>query len=145
MTFPIITVAIAHEQDIVTARRRARQVARLLKFPDQDGTRIGTAVSEIARNAYSYGGGGEGGFLVDNTAPQSLRIRISDHGPGIADVGAILTGRYRSSTGMGLGIIGARRLVDDFQMESSLGEGTAVMLAKHLPAGSDLTTRALAG
>ena len=145
VTVPIITVGIAHEQDIVTARRRARQVARLLKFHDQDGTRIGTAVSEIARNAYSYGGGGKVEFLVDDTAPQSLRIRISDRGPGIADIDAILTGRYRSSTGMGLGIIGARRLVDDFHMRSSPGEGTTVILGKQLPAGSVLTSRALAG
>ncbi|MES1260573.1 MAG: ATP-binding protein, partial [Acidobacteriota bacterium] len=140
MTLPILTVAIAHEKDIVTARRRARQIARLLEFPDQDGTRIGTAVSEIARNAYAYGKGGKAEFSVDGSGPQSLAIRISDQGRGIEDVEAILSGRYKSSTGMGLGIVGARRLMDDFQMTSMPGKGTQITLRKQLPAGSAAVT-----
>jgi signal transduction histidine kinase len=137
---PITTVVIAHEKDVVTARRRARQIARLLKFPDQDGTRIGTAVSEIARNAYAYGQGGKVEFLIGGAEPQSLEIRIADRGPGIADVDAILSGRYQSSTGMGMGIVGARRLMDDFQMTSAPGKGTQITLRKHLPAGCPAVT-----
>jgi anti-sigma regulatory factor (Ser/Thr protein kinase) len=105
MSLPILTVAIAHEQDIVIARRRARQIAELLRFPPQDAVRISTAVSEIARNAFTYGGGGKAEFLVEKEFP-SFVIRISDHGPGIADVESILSGRYRSATGMGMGIVG---------------------------------------
>ena len=137
---PILTVAIAHEKDIVSARRRARQLARLLKFPDQDGTRIGTAVSEIARNAWAYGHGGKVEFAIDPEPPQSFRIQVTDQGPGIADVEAILAGRYKSSTGMGMGIVGARRLVDDFRMTSAPGQGTRVVLRKYLPAGHAAVT-----
>ncbi len=145
MLSSIITVAIAHEQDVVTARRRARQIARLLKFHDQDGTRIGTAVSEIARNAYSYGRGGKVEFLVDKTDPQALAIEVSDNGPGITNLEGILSGAYRSSTGMGLGIIGARRLMDDFQITSTPGKGTKVTLRKYLPpAAPKITTPGLA-
>jgi signal transduction histidine kinase/CheY-like chemotaxis protein len=130
---PILTVAITHEPDVVIARRRARHIAKLLKFPDQDGTRVATAVSEIARNAFAYGGGGKVEFFVDKGAPPAFVIRIGDQGRGIADPDAILSGRYRSSTGMGLGIVGARRLMDEFEMRSAPGKGTTVILRKNLP------------
>src|SRR5580704_12144168 len=132
MALSILTVAISHEPDVVIARRRARHIAKLLRFPDQDGTRIATAVSEIARNAFAYGGGGKVEFFVDKSAPAFV-IRIGDQGRGIADLDAILSGRYRSSTGMGLGIVGARRLMDEFEMRSTPGKGTTVILRKNLP------------
>lgn len=133
MALSILTVAIGHEPDVVIARRRARHIAKLLKFPDQDGTRIATAVSEIARNAFAYGGGGKVEFLVDEGAQPAFVIQIADHGRGIADLETILSGRYRSSTGMGLGIVGARRLMDAFEMRSAPGQGTTVVLRKYLP------------
>src|ERR1700722_6660047 len=142
MGSPILTVAISHEPDVVIARRRARHIAKLLKFADQDGTRIATAVSEIARNAFAYGGGGKVEFSVEQDA---LVIKIADRGRGVKDLESILSGRYHSSTGMGLGIIGARRLMDDFEMRSTPGEGTAVILRKHLPADAPaITARGLA-
>ncbi len=146
---PILTVAISREQDLVIARKRARQIARLLGFPDQDGTRIATAVSEIARNAYGYGGGGIVEFLVEpnpaKTGSPALVIQVADRGCGIADLDAILSGRYRSSTGMGLGIIGARRLMDHFEIRSAPGQGTTVILQKRLPDDAPpLTAPALA-
>jgi signal transduction histidine kinase/CheY-like chemotaxis protein len=134
MVFPILSVNIRHEQDTVAVRQRARQVAKLLGFEVQDQTRIATAVSEIARNAFRYAAGGKAEFMVEaGTAQQMLVIRVSDDGPGIDNLERILEGRYRSSTGMGLGIVGARRLMDDFLIESGPGSGTTVLLKKTLP------------
>lgn len=93
MTLPILTVAIRHENDTVTVRQRCRQVARLLGFDPQDQTRIATAVSEIARNAYRYAGGGKVELVVEgNTSPQLLLIHVSDQGSGIRDLTEILEG-----------------------------------------------------
>ena len=131
MTVSILTVALRHESDIVAARQRARQLAGVLGFDGQDQTRIATAVSEIARNAFVYARKGRIEFSVEGrTPPQVLAISVTDEGPGIKDLPAILGGRYQSSTGMGLGIIGARRLMDQFQIESTPGRGTTVWLRK---------------
>jgi signal transduction histidine kinase len=137
MTLPILTVAIHSEDDVVTARQRARQTARLLGFDRQDQTRVATAVSEIARNAFAYAEGGRVEFLVDEkTIPPLFLMRITDHGPGIENVRQVLAGQYRSTTGMGLGIIGAKRLMDLFQLESSPARGTTVLMGKHFPRGT---------
>jgi signal transduction histidine kinase/CheY-like chemotaxis protein len=137
MTLPILTVAIHSEDDVVTARQRARQTARLLGFDRQDQTRVATAVSEITRNAFAYAEGGRVEFLVDEkSTPPLLLTRITDHGPGIENVRQVLAGQYRSTTGMGLGIIGAKRLMDLFQIESSPARGTTVLMGKHFPRGN---------
>ena len=142
MTHRLIALGIDYEQDVVASRQRARQVAALLGFEAQDQTRIATAVSEIARNAFRYAGKGRVEFELEGTsAPQLLIIRITDQGPGIRDLNAILDGRYRSSTGMGLGILGARRLMDQFGIRSAPGEGTDVTLKKILPAGTGVLGR----
>jgi len=133
----VLTVALKFEDDIVLARQRARQIARLLGFESQDQTRIATSVSEIARNAFRYAGGGKVEYGVEGrTAPQLFEIVVSDQGPGIARLSEILEGRYRSYTGMGLGIIGARRLMDQFEIASAPGQGTQIVLRKLLPPGS---------
>lgn len=130
----ILTLAIAQERDTVAARQRARQIARLLGFDAQDQTRIATAVSEIARNAFNYAGGGRVEYAIEGqTAPQLFIVKVKDSGPGVRDLARILEGRYQSSTGMGLGILGARRLMDQFEIESAPGEGTTVWLKKLLP------------
>src|SRR5580698_10439622 len=116
----LLTMALGEEQDIVAVRQRSRQVASLLGFPNPEQTRITTAVSEIARNAYIYAGGGKVEFLVDERTP-ALEIQIIDSGPGITNLDEILSGRYRSSTGMGLGIIGAQRLMDNCEVRSEKG------------------------
>ncbi|MEO5929179.1 MAG: ATP-binding protein [Candidatus Kapaibacterium sp.] len=134
MKIPIITVNITEEMDVVVARRRTRQIAELLGFDVHDRTRISTAVSEIARNAFVYGGGGKVEFEIAGDLPnQMLMIRVSDRGPGIDDLKRILSGRYQSRTGMGIGIIGTRRLMDEMTIDSTPGEGTTVELAKKLP------------
>jgi signal transduction histidine kinase/DNA-binding response OmpR family regulator len=134
MSVRILSVSIRSEHDTVAARQRARQIARLLGFDAQDQTRISTAVSEIARNAFNYAGGGQVEYLIEgNVAPQLLLVKVTDSGPGIRNLLSILEGTYQSQTGMGLGIVGARRLMDQFQIESTPGAGTTVWLKKLLP------------
>ena len=133
---PILSVGIEHEQDLVTVRQRARQLSALLGFGQQDRTRISTAVSEIARNAYQYARGGRLEFSINlQGRPQVLCMQVSDHGPGIRNVAAVLSGAYVSNTGMGVGLTGARRLMDHFEVVSSPGEGTVVRFGKDIPAG----------
>lgn len=134
----ILTIAIRDERDVVLARQRARHVAAMLGFDTQDQTRIATAVSEIARNAYAYAGGGRVELAIEGqTAPQLLSITVSDQGKGIANLDHVLSGRYQSPTGMGLGLVGSRRLMDGFEIRSSPG-GTTVLLKKLLPSHSPL-------
>ena len=140
---PIVTVPIKSEADVVTVRQRAHRLAELLGFERQDQTRIATAVSELTRNAFSYGGGGRAEFILDSApAPQVFRVRISDKGPGIADIQAILDGQYRSKSGMGLGILGARCLMDHFKLDSEVGKGTTVEIGHDLPSRAAPITRA---
>jgi signal transduction histidine kinase/DNA-binding response OmpR family regulator len=139
----LLTVAIARETDIVAVRERTRKIAELIGFERQDQTRITTAVSEIVRNAFDYGGGGRIEYwLTGAAAPQALEMAVLDQGPGIADLDAVLDGSYRSATGLGVGIAGARRLMDGFTIESVPAGGTRVVLTKQLPAQGRLLTKA---
>lgn len=136
MKWPLLTLRIERENDVVAARQRARSIAEQLGFTLQDQTRIATAVSEIARNAFSYAGGGRVEYGIDDGREgQTFVVRVSDQGPGIADLDVILEGRYQSRTGMGVGIVGARRLVDLFDVQTEPGKGAVVTLAKRLPSG----------
>lgn len=128
----LLTLEIHYEQDIVQARQRTRELAEQLGFDVQDQARLATAVSEIARNAFQYARGGTVEFYVDD-AFHSLLVRVQDRGPGMPHLTDVLDGRYRSSTGMGVGIIGSKRLMDFFEIESLLGEGTTVLMGKALP------------
>ena len=144
MNAAIARVEIRFEQDVVHARRRARLIAEMLGFDRKDQTRISTAVSEIARNAHQYGHGGETEFLVEGPAlAQSFVIIVRDEGPGIPDVDAILEGRYTSGTGLGLGIVGSRRLMDQCVVETRVGQGTTVKLGKVLPSTAPPVTPAV--
>ena len=138
MDAAILTLEIRYEHDVVLARQRSRQIAALLDFEGQDQVRIATAVSEITRNVYSYAGRGSVEFRIDGkTPPQVLVVQITDHGPGIRNLPEILAGQYRSATGMGLGILGARRLMDRCDIESAPGR-TVVRLKKILPRAAPL-------
>jgi signal transduction histidine kinase/CheY-like chemotaxis protein len=129
----LLVIAVERETDIILARQRTRKIAGLLGFDAQDQTRITTAVSEIVRNALDYGGGGRLEYrLEDEGRSRSLEIVVSDTGRGIADTAAILAGDHRSTTGMGIGITGARRLMDTFSLESASGAGTTVRMGKLL-------------
>ena len=129
----ISTISLHFEYDLVAARRRARQIAGLLGFDEQEQTRIATVASEIARNALRYGGGGRFEFGIETKAgEQFLIMTVSDRGPGIENLDSVLSGRYKSSTGMGLGILGARRLMDDFAISTAPEKGTVVVMKKRL-------------
>jgi signal transduction histidine kinase len=133
MTGKVYSVLIRTEEDVVSARHQAREIAASLGYDVNDQTRIATAVSEIARNAFRYANGGAVEFEVD--AAQSMYvIRVADAGPGIDNLEEILGGTYQSKTGMGMGIVGARRLVDDFGIETTPGKGTVIQMRKRLPA-----------
>lgn len=139
---PILTVSVRYEHDVVAARQRARQIAALLSFDGQEQTRIATAVSELTRNALVYGGGGKVEFALEtSSAPQVFVITVTDQGKGIDNLSEILSGTYKSQTGMGLGIIGARRLMDGFHIETAAGKGVTICLRKILPSRAPLITR----
>ena len=131
---PILTVRVKDEVDVVAARQRARQLAALAGFGNQDQVRIATAVSEIARNAFQFGGGRVEFSFSSAGRPQALSVAVIDQGPGIANLDAVLSGRHRSTTGMGVGILGCRRLMDSFHIETKPGAGTTVRFSKYLPA-----------
>jgi signal transduction histidine kinase/CheY-like chemotaxis protein len=133
MSKSILNMELRLEHDVVLARQRGRQIAGLLGFDAHDQTRIATAVSEIARNAFRYAQGGRVEFAVTDEKPPVFEIAVRDNGPGIKDLQTILDGRYRSTTGMGLGIIGVRRLMDNFTIVSNSHSGTSVVLGKALP------------
>jgi signal transduction histidine kinase/DNA-binding response OmpR family regulator len=134
MNVRVLIVALERETDIVLARQRTRKIAALAGFDTHDQTRITTALSEIARNAWEYGRGGRVEYwLIGEPPTQALEIVVQDRGGGIADVESILSGAYRSITGMGLGILGARRLMDKFEIDTAPGRGTVVRMAKNLP------------
>ena len=126
-TSRLLTVSLAGETDFLLARQRAKQIAEIVGFENQDQTRIATAVSEIARNAYEYGVNGVVEFFFEYKNQPALRIVIRDEGTGIQQLDDILSGTHISNSGMGVGITGSRRLMDDMQIESS-PSGTRVTL-----------------
>src|SRR6478672_710219 len=143
MEICLLRIAIAAETDIVLVRSRTRRLAELVGFDAQDQTRITTAVSEIARNAYEYAGGGNIAFhLVGETATPNFVIVVRDRGSGVANLAAVLSGSHKSATGMGIGLLGARRLMDTFDITSKPGEGTTVRLGKTLPRTAPAVTQA---
>ncbi|MCU7493221.1 MAG: response regulator [Ignavibacteria bacterium] len=134
MSVKIITLRIKYEEDTVLARQRARQIASLLGFDTREQTAIATSVSELVRNAFNYARGGIVEFSIDGKPEaQKLSIKISDDGPGISNLEDILAGHYRSETGMGLGIVGTRRLMDSFDIKCTPGKGTTVIIGKKIP------------
>jgi signal transduction histidine kinase/CheY-like chemotaxis protein len=142
VAWPITTIKIQYEHDVVLARQRAREIAGMLGFDAQDQVRIATAVSEIARNAFMYANGGKVEFQIEGqTAPQVLIIEVTDEGPGISNLKEILDGQYRSATGMGLGITGARRLTDQCEIRQRPSRGTAISLKKILPKRAPLISQ----
>ncbi|UYL07424.1 ATP-binding protein [Bdellovibrio sp. SKB1291214] len=132
---PLLTIQIKYEPDIVTARRKTRDLAEALGFDSQDQARIGTAVSELARNVFQYAQKGTVEFFFNTQIPQALLIKVSDRGPGIANLHDILGGVYISPSGMGVGLIGSKKLMDIFELETS-NAGTEVLVGKTLSAKS---------
>jgi serine/threonine-protein kinase RsbT len=122
---------IASDDDIVRVRQRVRDWSVSLGFSLVDQTKLVTAASELARNTLIYGQGGT--LLLEsivNENRRGLRLTFEDHGPGIADIDLALKDGYTTGSGLGLGLSGARRLSQDFQITSKPGEGTRVVIAR---------------
>jgi serine/threonine-protein kinase RsbT len=123
-------IPIASDADVVTARQKARELAGLVELTSTDQTLLATAISEVARNITTYAEHGEVLLSVvrDSNGRRGIRVVARDSGPGIEDVELALQDGYTSGTGLGLGLPGARRLVDDFSIETAPGRGTTVTL-----------------
>ena len=125
-------IAIESDADVVTARQRARALAVGLDMPSTDQTLLATAISEVARNITAYAVRGEVllELVRDSHGRRGIRVVARDEGPGIVDLERALTDGYTTGGGLGLGLPGARRLVDEFAIETAPGEGTTVTLVK---------------
>ncbi|WP_060509413.1 anti-sigma regulatory factor [Pseudomonas sp. NBRC 111124] len=119
------------EQDVVLARQLARKLAGECGMRLVDLTKLVTAVSELARNTVVYGGGGDMDWQVlEDAGRTGLRLVFRDEGPGIPDIQLALTDGWTSGNGLGLGLTGARRLVDEFELDTAPGEGTRVTITR---------------
>ncbi len=117
--------------DIVMARQKVRHWAIELHFSLVDQTKLVTAASELARNTLNYGKGGEMTIETMNSGSRAgLRLTFEDHGPGIPDLEMALKDGYTTGSGMGLGLGGSKRLVNEFNIETEVGKGTRVTVAR---------------
>ena len=124
------TLAIANDADVVRVRQAVRDLAVQEKLSLVDQTKLVTATSELARNTLVYGGGGEAVISLTENSRVGIRVVFVDRGPGIPDVALALTDGWTSGSGMGLGLSGARRLVDEFDLSTEPGQGTTVGVTK---------------
>jgi serine/threonine-protein kinase RsbT len=119
------------EQDIVMCRQTVRKLTQELKFSLVDQTKMITAASELSRNTVVYGGGGEMRWeFVEAGARTGLRLHFEDKGPGIPDLKLALTDGWTSGKGLGVGLSGSKRLVNDFEIRTAVGEGTCVSITR---------------
>jgi serine/threonine-protein kinase RsbT len=127
----VVELGLRSDEEIVQLRQRVRDQAVAQKFSLIDQTKFVTAASELARNTLRYGGGGDARLsIVSNGARTGLRLTFVDRGPGIADIDQALSDGYTSGGGMGLGLGGAKRLSDEFHIQSAPGQGTSVSIVK---------------
>ncbi len=127
------SIKILSEFDIVTARQHGRNIAKKLGFGIVDQTRITTVISELARNIYLYADKGEIRFEpVSVLGKLGLKVIALDHGPGIQDIRLAMEDGYSTSGGLGSGLSGAKRLMDEFDLTSTVGKGTTVEVVKWL-------------
>lgn len=127
----IDTLDIRSSADVVAVRQATRALAERVGFSLVDQTKLITAASELARNTIDYGGGGSVRLeAVENGVRRGVRLVFEDQGPGIPDVQLALKDGYTTGKGLGLGLGGARRLVNDFTIESAPGSGTRIVIAR---------------
>ncbi|MDF2792142.1 MAG: serine/threonine protein kinase [Neobacillus sp.] len=127
------SIKILSEWDIVTARQQGRNIAKELGFGTVDQTRITTVISELARNIYLYAGKGEIHFEpVGALEKRGLKVIARDHGPGIQNIRRAMEDGYSTSGGLGAGLPGVKRLMDEFDLTSTLGKGTTIQVVKWL-------------
>jgi serine/threonine-protein kinase RsbT len=121
------TIPIKSSSDVVMVRQRVRVLAIEMKFSLVEQTKIVTAASELGRNTLEHGGGGSLELaVITNGARRGIRLRFIDQGPGIADVALALKDGYTSGSGMGLGLGGSKRLMNEFEIDTRPGSGTTV-------------------
>ncbi len=122
---------IRSDLDIVTARSLARDVAKQMGFSSVDQARIATAVSELARNIFVYAGTGQVQVRsIERNGRTGIEMEFTDQGPGISDIDTVMQDGYSTVKSMGMGLPGARRLMDDFDIHSQVGVGTTVVCRK---------------
>jgi serine/threonine-protein kinase RsbT len=122
---------IRAEQDIVACRQQVRKLTQELKFSLVDQTKMITAASELSRNTVVYGGGGEMRWeLVREGIRNGLRLHFEDKGPGIPDMELAMTDGWTSGGGLGMGLTGSKRLVNEFAIRTAVGEGTCVSITR---------------
>jgi serine/threonine-protein kinase RsbT len=125
------TLLIKSSPDVVAVRQLVRSWATTMKFSLVDQTKLVTAASELGRNTLEHGGGGQLEIIeVTNGLRKGIRLVFSDKGPGIPDVAQALTDGYTSKSGMGLGLGGSKRLMNDFELKTAPGEGTTVTVTR---------------
>jgi len=125
------TASIRSSDDIVRVRRIVREWAVSLGFSLVDQTKVVTAASELARNVIDYGGGGDFRIeVLNNDARRGLRLTFSDQGPGIVDLEQAMKDGFTTGGGLGLGLGGAKRLVNEFLIDSKPGRGTTVVIVR---------------
>lgn len=126
-------ITIINEWDIVAARQQGRNVAKELGFGTVDQARITTAISELARNIYLYAGKGQ--VCIDkifDSGKAGVRVSAIDNGPGISDIRQVMEDGFSTSGGLGAGLPGVKRLMDEFEIESTPESGTAIITTKWL-------------
>ena len=130
----IVRATLVTDEDVVRLRQMVRADMVTLKFSMTDQTKMVTAASELARNVLRYGGGGHAELeQLEQGMHKGVRVTFIDEGPGIADMALAMTDGYTSGGGMGLGLSGAKRLADDFEIDSAPGKGTTVSITKWKP------------
>ena len=129
------TMHVQFESDVVRARNIGLMLSQELQFDKTTCIRVGTTVSELSRNMIEHAGGGDVIFKIADRGvePAGIVIVFTDRGMGIEDLDHILSGNYKSKKGMGVGLIGSQRLMDDFNIQSEVGKGTSITIAKWLP------------
>jgi serine/threonine-protein kinase RsbT len=126
-------VSINTLMDVVTARRRGLNMASALGFPIPDATKIAVVISELGRNIILYARKGTITLIAYAGKKKYFRIIAQDEGPGIEDVELVLRGGYSTSKGLGLGLSGSKKLMDEFEIQSVVGAGTMIKATKWLP------------
>jgi serine/threonine-protein kinase RsbT len=124
------TIPVASESDVVIVRRRVRELASKVGLSLVDQTKLVTAASELARNTVVYGGGGVLQLESLNGPRSGVRLTFTDEGPGISDIELAMRDGFTTGSGLGLGLGGAKRLVHEFEIQSTVGQGTKIALTR---------------